>query len=993
MRTAMLIGASSGAMALLLAGSPAAAQTNPPPAAQTASPSSNISDAAAQDVTTRESVPQEAAGQQDAAATGAEDAAIVVTGFRRSLAEGLELKREAIGVRDSIVAEDIGKFPEANVAESLQRIPGVFLSRDGASNEGQNISIRGLGSNFSVTTINGAPVRTTSTGGIGNSGRSFNFDVFPSELFGRVDIYKSPLANLEEGGISGNVDLQTPRPFDNKGRTIRYNLAQNYNTQSDEFRPRGSLLISDTWGNFGALIGVAFAQNVNERSGFQSTGGYNSTTLAAPGFLTPAPPPNTTGTFPFALDLDNPAANFGSLTRQQVAGAFLPRFYRVFASSNERKRLGGVASLQYKSDRFEASLDGIYSRITDVNDEFTFGVPVRNSRTVPGTTSLPGRGTNSGLIPVDVKIDQYNNLYGTFDNSSILTESFYRDAKTEFKYGIARAAWDATDTLKLTAQGNLNESVAFSTGNRIVTNIYSIRTTFDPTGNVSYPTISSPLDFTNPRNFTDPSLGFGSAREVDKQRSGRVVATWDAGEFAGAEWSALLGGSYVSSVKEVERRDGTAIGRTRTLPGGGTFASIDVIGNMVPFLPFGPLRNGGNPGYPSNFATFTRDFVNGYLDANGANAASPVQLNSAFRAEEIVKAAFFEANMKLPLGGGDLRGNVGIRYADTDIIINNYVPAGGGNFVPREREGGYSNWLPSLSLAWDITPKVLVRASAGKTITRAALVDIASGIAIPNRFNPDVTVGNPELRPQTSTNYDISAEWYFQPGAILGIGAFKKSLKGTPQAVTIFGVPFSSLQLSQDLFDRRSLTGSDTGTILPDQPFNVTTVQNQGTLDLSGIELSYQQSLTFLPAPFDGLGVLGSFTKVWRDGNDFVTSQGTAVGISTVPDYSYSATAFYEKGPFAIRGSYNYRARAGNSSINNGNDQIVYTAPQGFLDGTVSYRINKQFELRIDALNITNENLYLYYENPDQEKGNGLSRRDNSFFNGTTITFGIRGSF
>ena len=349
--------------------------------------------------------------------------------------------------------------------------------------------------------------------------------------------------------------------------------------------------------------------------------------------------------------------------------------------------------------------------------------------------------------------------------------------------------------------------------------------------------------------------------------------------------------------------------------------------------------------------------------------------------------------MKLPLGQGDLRGNVGMRYAATEIIIANFAPTGGGAFGPRQRRGGYQNWLPSLSLAWDITPKVLVRGSAGKTITRSALVDIASGIAIPNRFNADVTVGNPNLRPQTATQYDFSAEWYFQPGAVLSLGAFKKSLRDTPQAVTIFGVPFSSLQLSQDLFDRRSLTGSDTGTIQPDQPFNVTTVENQGKLELKGLELAYQQNLTFLPAPFDGLGVLGSFTKVWRDGNDFVTSKGTRVSISSVPDYSYSATAFYEKGPFAIRGSYNYRARAGNSSVNNGNDQIVYTAPQGFLDGTVSYRINEQFEFRVDALNITNTNLYIYYENPDQPKGNGKSRRDNSFFNGTTISFGIRGKF
>src|SRR5688500_16117696 len=145
------------------------------------------------------------------AAAPTQEEEIVVTGFRESLRESLELKREAIVVRDSIVAEDIGKFPEANVAESLQRIPGVYLDRDESSAEGQRIAIRGLAPEFSVTTLNGAPIHTTSAWTIGNSSRAFNYDVFASELFGRVDFYKTPLAELPEGGIGGVVDLRTPR--------------------------------------------------------------------------------------------------------------------------------------------------------------------------------------------------------------------------------------------------------------------------------------------------------------------------------------------------------------------------------------------------------------------------------------------------------------------------------------------------------------------------------------------------------------------------------------------------------------------------------------------------------------------------------------------------------------------------------------------------------------------------------------------------------------
>ena len=962
--------ASAGALAIILAaGAAHAQQSAAEPSAQDAPPSD---------------------GQAD------DSGEIVVTGFRGSLSKAIELKRESIGLRDSIVAEDIGKFPEANVADSLQRIPGVILSRDGASNEGQRISIRGLGSEFTVTTINGAPVRTTSAMNVGGSSRDFNYDVFPSELFGRVDVYKTPQANLEEGGIGGNVDLQTPRPFDSVGRVIRYTAQVNYNTQSKEWRPRGSLLLSDTWGNFGALFGVAYAKNVNERSGFQSTGGYNSSALGRRPYYTPAPPANTSGPFQFELNLDSPLANFGGLTRAQVENGYLPRFYRVFASNNERERLGFVGSLQYKSDRFEASIDGIYADLKDQTDEFTFGVPVRNSRTVAGSTSAPGTGNNSGLIPLDVHLDAYNNLYGTFGNSSLLTESFYRDARTKFKYGIVRAAYDITDTMKLSAQGNLSESKAVYSENRIVSNIFGVTTTFDPSGNVSYPTISSPVDFTNTANYQSPSLGFALNQEYDKEKTARAVLDWKPVDTGDQMLALKLGGSYVSTTKRIQRQDGSSIAATRALPQGGTFATnpTGVFANMDPFIQFGELANGGNSGYPSQFATFSREFVMDVLDANGANRAAPIALNQAFSAEEIVKSAFFEASFKIPIAGHPLRGNFGIRYSNTKTHIDNYQSAGAGVFVPAQREGGYENLLPSASLAFDITPKLVLRGSAGQTVTRAALADIAAGTRVPNIFNAEFTVGNPDLRPQLATTYDAALEWYFAPGGLFSVGVFKKNIVDRPFPVRD-DVPFSQTGLPSSAFNCASL-GSPAcvnGVINPNYLFRRTIVVNQNELKLKGLEVAYQQNFTFLPAPFDGLGITSSFTLIDQTGDDFVLTNGDRIAIQLVPDYTYSVTAYYEKGPLSIRGSYNYRAKTGITSQNTGNDQIPYIAPQGFLDGTISYKVNDLLELRIDALNITNENLYTYYSNPNQPKGNGSTRRDNSFFNGTTISFGIRGRF
>lgn len=935
--------------------------------------------------------PAAAESQNTAGASNAVEE-VVVTGFRESLAQGIELKREAIGVRDSIVAEDIGKFPEQNVAESLQRIPGVFLSRDGASNEGQRISIRGLGSQYSMTTINGAPVRTTSAQNVGTSTRDFNFDVFPSELFGRVDIYKTPQASLEEGGIGGNVDLQTPRPFDSDERVIRYGGAYNYNSQSEEWTPRGSLLVSDTWGNFGALLGVAYAKNINERTGFQSTGGYNSSALASR-FYAGQTAPNTTGPFNYRLNFNDPRVNLGGLTQQQVDNAYLPRFFRIFTSNNERERLGSVASLQFQNDRLEISLDGIFSKLEDAPDEFTFGVPVRNSRTDVGTTDRAGTGTNSGLVPVDVRIDQYNNLYGTFANASFLGESFYRNSETKFKYGILRGAYELTDTLKLSAQVNASDSNAWYSENRIFYNIFGVNATFDPSGDVSYPSITTPVDVTNPRSYSSPDLGFALNREVDRQGTGRMQIDWDAGEWIGVDWSALAGISRVSTTKIVQRQDGTALAKSQTLPTGGKFANLDVFSYMNPYIQYGSLENGGNPNYPSTFATFPRTFVMDFLNANGVNAAAPVRLNQAFDAKENVDAAYFEVNGAADIAGHELRGNVGVRYTDTEVVINNYYSIGNGNFAPQEIEGGYDNWLPSLSLAFDITSDLVVRGSAGKTLTRAALVNIASGTVVPNIFNAEITVGNPNLEPQVATQYDLGLEWYFAPGGLLSGGVFKKKLDGTATPV-VDNVTLGSTGLPDSAFNALAL-GYPGGDIPDSQILRRTRYINQGTIDLKGIELAYQQTFNFLPAPFDGLGTILSYTNVDTQGYNYVTTEGRSISVALVPETAYSLTAYYEKGPFAVRTSYNYRGKSvpNGGQTNNANDQIPYNSELGFLDASISYRFSDALEVRLDALNLTNENTYIYYQDPDGPSGNGKSRRDNSFYNGKTYSLGIRGGF
>ena len=921
----------------------------------------------------------DAATNSDAAGSANEAAQdVVVTGFRSSLQKAVALKREAIGVRDSVVSEDIGKFPEANVAEALQRIPGVYLTRDGASNEGQRISIRGLGSDFSVTTLNGAPVRTTSSNNVGGSSRDFNYDVFASELFGRVDFYKTPLAELEEGGIGGVVDLQTPRPFDNPGRVIRYSVQGSYNTASKRLDPNVFGLVSATFGDFGVLIGAAHSTSVNLKSGFEATGGYNTNALAAAG----------KGPFTFALDYSDPRTNLGSLTRAQIDNAYLPRFYRYYGAENTRDRDGMVASLQYKHGGLDVSLDTLFSRLKDNRDEFTFGLPIRNSKTTAGTTAPNGYPGHNGFVPINVTIDPNGNLLeGTFGNTDYLGESYYYNDKTKFGYVALNAKYAITDKLRLTGQVSGSKSNAFYTANRVVSNIYGVTSTIDYTDNHVYPALSAAgMDFTNPANYRDFAVGYDWNREIDRERTARLVADWDYGLPFGIEGHLKAGLNYVSTKKEKIKRNGTALGSAK-------LAAIGLTGMqalMDRSVPIDNLKIGS--GYPHEWATFSRDFVIGTLDPVGSALASPVDLSTSFNTEERIRTFFVQSDFKGDIFGHELRVNAGVRGSWTKTLIDNYTKSGSSAFTPNHSEGKYHNLLPSVSGAFDVLDNLVWRASWGRTITRASLSIIAANTVIPNIFNAYATSGNPNLRPQISDNYDTGLEYYLGGGGLISVGGFWKSLRDTTVSTTTM-VPFSSLGLPDNALGP-IFQDPATGKVDPNLPIQLATYYNAGHVKLRGLEVAYQQSFRFLPAPFDGLGALASYTRVHSSGYNYVTTAGKSLNVSMIPKYSYSLTGYYEKGPIGVRLSYNYKGKSIIETNNNGSDLQRWHSGSGYLDGNISYKLSDRIEFRIDALNLLNTLNYDYFDDVSGRYGNGRkTRMDYAKYDGRTIKFGIRGKF
>jgi iron complex outermembrane receptor protein len=953
-------------------GNQALAQTSPTPAeaptvAPAAGPEAAPQDGAANPVATGDTASSSAPASNT----------VVISGFRSSLQKALNLKQQAIGVRDSIVAEDIGKFPESNVAESLQRVPGVILNRDDSSGEGQRISIRGLPTEYSVTTLNGAPVNTTSTSTIGSAARGFNYDVFASELFGRVDFYKSPLAELSEGGMGGVVDLQTPRPFDSPKRTLRYALTGAYNTSSEKADPAGFALYSNTWGSWGFLAGVAHSKAVNNRSGFEATGGYNS---SRNGSMSPVK-----GNFAYTLDYDDPRANLSGYTRDQIDNAFLPRIYRFYGSQNRRTRDGLVTSLQFKEGNLNLSLDGLASQLKNSRDELYYGILVRNSKTT-NRNAPAGQSGHSGFVPLDVHIDPASNLLtGTFGNTSYSSGVTYGEDKTKFGYLALNGRWAARPGMVVTGQLSANNSDATSYSDTLSGQIFGVNSTIDYGDDHVYPSMSSNIDYTNPANFSGFDVTTGWTRETDKGRQARLVLDYDYALFAGWTGHLKTGLVYVDTSKGVEKRNGSAAMKAKMVGLG----DASVRGSMVSTLPISNLDMGA--GWPHQFGTFTRGYAFGTYDPLAYNTGAAFTPAQSFTAAEKVSTGFVQSDFKGEVLARELRLNAGVRWSQTELDIDNFQK-NGAVYEPNHAKGKYKNLLPAVSAAYDLTDTLIWRASYGKTISRASLSIIAAQTVIPNMFDNSATSGNPNLKPQQSKNLDSSLEWYFKPGSLLSAALFRKELTDATVSTTT-QTTFGALGLPDTALG--AIFQDANGHVDPNLPMTLRTYTNAGKQTLKGYELSYQQDFTFLPDPFKGFGALASYTHIDPfNSMKWITNAGKEIEVNSVPKYAYSFTSYYERGPLAMRLSYNYKGKSlhGDNPKNNGDDLIRWRGPRGYLDGTISYKLTENLELRLDALNITNTLAYDYFEDATGRYGEGKrTRMDYAKYDGRTIKIGIRG--
>lgn len=888
--------------------------------------------------------------------------AVVVTGFRTSLEKAIDIKKQETVATDSILAEDIGKFPDLNLSESIQRIPGVALARD--AGEGRQISVRGLGPQFTRVRINGMEALTTAGGtdaaGGTNRGRSFDFNIFASDLFNSITVQKTAQASTEEGSLGATVDLRTARPFDYRGFTLTASGQASHNDLAGDTSPRGAFLISNTWadGRFGALVSVAYTKRSLIEEG-TSTVRWAKGSAFGSGFQS-AP---------------------GGFTLAQINDAYHPRFPRFDEYTDKQERLGATLSLQWApTDSIELTFDALYADFKGTREEQFLEAP---SFSTSGASGIGDTNVTSATI------DSNNTLIaGTFDDVDLRVEDRFDRLDTKFTQFSLAGKWDITDSLKF--EGLIGTSKS-DHDNPVQTTL-----TFDQNNVDGYA-----YDYSQGRV---PLITYGTANLISptswvlsqiRLRPQTAVNTYDtlSGDLTWTlndTWT-LSGGlavkSYDFETTEKRRSNGTTTNQEPVIPAAIAAIPIASYSRILHFSGEGlglPAGNARGWLVPDLRVAQTLLSLNNQTAYGGAFRLGPEPaLGNNRSVQEDDTTGYVQADFRTEVAGLPLRGNFGVRWVKTEQSSSGYTFVSGSPVrVTVDRE--YTDTLPSLNLVLGLTDNLQLRFSAAKTMSRPDLGNLTPGSTVSvSGATRTVTVGNPNLDPFRANAYDFAAEWYFTKGGLLSVALFKKDVDSFVQTVQTIG-PFTGNPYGLPDSIAVAACGATVG-CSPSVDWRFTAPVNTSGGTVKGYEINYQQPLRFLPGALSNLGVLVNYTHVESE-IDYINSSGVVVATNDITGLSresYNATLYYEDERWSARVSAAYRSKyltrvPGQES---GTD-FDGTNKTFNVDASVSYTINDNFKLSIEGVNLTDE---------FQDQFNDSSNRVSFYHHtGREILFGLR---
>jgi iron complex outermembrane receptor protein len=885
-----------------------------------------------------------------AAASGAADSSqletIIVSGLRASYEQSLERKRTSDSVVEVVTADDIGKLPDKNVADAVQRLPGVNISSgsggEGGFSENDRVSIRGTNPSLTQTTLNGHAI-ATGDWYIGDQtqtvGRSVSFTLLPAEIVGAVEVQKSSQADYIEGGTVGNVDIQTRRPLGFKKEwTVQLSGQYLYADLPETWDPQVNGLVN--WkspdGNFGVLL-QGFSEARHERRDGQEL------FLLGEGQIGPATGPNA-----------DPVA----VAHPDLAGVVYPTQIGSAAFTQHSKRTGGLADFQWQAtDKLMLDLNGFYSHFDATNFDTNFMASPLNEL---GVTDANGN-------PIGVAPTSYTVVNGTLEAASWAKQPFdptnpYGSAFPGVRDSISRpkaasstgfvdfdTKLQATEKLLFTAKVGYTRAIGETPNDEgyeaFLVNaplVYQMKGTVAP-ATVSFPGYDT-TNFNDPVHVSNGGSWHSYTKVTDQETYAQAdgLVTMDRGVLQ----SLKFGLRYAKH----ERDDYGTNYSCSTDPNA---SCLSTPGLPPPVgLPFPQWNNTVSPGnFGSGIGMMPPDYLQHFWVMEPSKIAAWMasyfsistgpNYQGNFTITEKDAAGYLMAN----LAGTSWRGNVGVRVVHTDQVSDAFdIDPNTGAPIPISSKHDFWDVLPSLNLRYDLTPELIGRFAASRTMSRADYSALSPAVSL-NNLDLTGTGGNADLKPVRSNNFDATIEWYFMRGGLLSAAVFYMDM---PSYVT-YG------------YNTRTFINTSTGQLAPfvvTSPFNIA-ARNYGA------EFAWQQPLW---GPFGALANYTYNNGHTDDGQPLVgSSKNTANG-----------ELYYEAHGLSARVAYTYRSAF---LVGLANVTQQYQAGIGTLAASLYYSINDHFMLTFDGLNLNNPRLK-YYSNAEQPQA--------FYSNGRQYFFGVR---
>jgi iron complex outermembrane recepter protein len=842
--------------------------------------------------------------QETAPAAPVADDVVVVTGLRASLRSAMNTKKNATEIVDSIVAEDIGKLPDNNISEALQRIPGVQITRN--HGEGSGIAIRGL--TQVKTLINGREIYS-------DTGRDLSLENVPAEILAGIDTYKNPSATLVEGGLGGVVNLKTRRPFDFKGFTASASIRQNYYDLAGKSKPQISALVSNRFdtgiGEIGLLLGVA---DVKSAGRFDQIGvepfnnRYNLLDFNGNGVFPGTTPPAAGSDAGDLVISPNGGGNSTEITER------------------DRKAVNFVGQWR-PNDSMEWTLELTHNDYDYQQSAYVVFANRGSLLALPGAT----------FVFADNNVVQA----GAYRDVTFTSNSNYFDRKAFTDQAAISGKWTVTDHLKLTTDIAYTHSARQdnSGGIRIGNSANPTGTTleFDVRGDMpKYKLTGFPLNDPTKYNLID------SSHAIEKAKGSGLAARVDGNYSFDTSWvkSIDFGVRYAS--RDIERNQGSRSHFSGNQP----ITLLPQAAGVIPYDDFyrdqeGQFIGSGILGAPLSLLRDIKTVCTGLGDTVCMPAFNPL---NTYSAEETTRAIFGQINYGFNIGPFPVTGNVGGRHVTTKLHISGFRTSNNGQGAPIDQETNYKDFLPSFNARIELKDDLFLRLAAAKQLTRPSFSQLSPNLSI-GFANANATLtgsaGNPDLRPLRSTSYDASLEYYFSKNSYTYLSVFKKEVSGFIQTVT-----------------------TEEPVAFPDYPAyptaQITRPQNGNDGQIDGYEVGVQTFFDFLPEPFDGLGVQANYTRVNSTAPGPIA--GTTVPLVGLSTNSYNLVGYYEKGKVRARLAYSYRDDYVDTTSGPGSGALpIYAAPVGYLAASIGYKINKHIDVSIDADNITNTEYASYF--------------------------------